>query len=205
ENISGIQITREAGVGTAVKIRGTDENRTEINGVSTVGSGAGRGGISFEDLSASIVASVEVTKVPDASTIEGSVGGTINLRTIRPLDLSEPLIAARAQVEHSDFSESYLPRFSGTIGNRWSTGAGEFGVVLSGSYARQDVTAFRPRVDRDAVVLPTDTTASAEDFPFLRTQFFDQDLNNYEYETLNLVGSLEWSPSPELKFYFDGI
>ena len=205
ENISGIQITREAGVGTAVQIRGTDENRTEINGVSTVGSGAGRGGISFEDLSASIVASVEVTKVPDASTIEGSVGGTINLRTIRPLDLSEPLIAARAQVEHSDFSESYLPRFSGTIGNRWSTGAGEFGVVLSGSYARQDVTAFRPRVDRDAVVLPTDATASAEDFPFLRTQFFDQDLNNYEYETLNLVGSLEWSPSPELKFYFDGI
>ena len=36
ENITGIQITREAGVGTAVQIRGTDENRTEINGVSTV-------------------------------------------------------------------------------------------------------------------------------------------------------------------------
>lgn len=205
ENISGIQITREAGVGTAVQIRGTDENRVEINGVSTVGSGAGRGGISFEDLSASIVASVEVTKVPDASTIEGSVGGTINLRTIRPLDLTEPLVAARAQVEHSDFSETYLPRFSGTVGNNWSTGAGEFGVVLSGSYARQDVTAFRPRVDRDAVVLPTDAVASAESFPFLRIQFFDQDLNNYEYETLNLVGSLEWSPTPGLKFYFDGI
>ncbi|HJS11437.1 TonB-dependent receptor plug domain-containing protein, partial [Sphingopyxis sp.] len=99
ENVTGVQITRQAGVGNAVQIRGTDANRTEINGVSTVGSGAGRSGISFEDLPAALIASVEVTKVPTAQTIEGSVGGTINLRTIRPLDLKEPLIAARAQME----------------------------------------------------------------------------------------------------------
>lgn len=80
ENITGIQITREAGVGTGVQIRGTDANRTEINGVSTVGSGTGRSGIDFEDVSASIIAGLEVTKSPDAKTIEGSVGGTINLK-----------------------------------------------------------------------------------------------------------------------------
>ena len=74
ENITGIQITREAGVGTGVQIRGTDANRTEINGVSTVGSGAGRSGIDFEDVSAAIIAGLEVTKSPDAKTIEGSVG-----------------------------------------------------------------------------------------------------------------------------------
>src|SRR3546814_7343782 len=60
-----------AGVGNAVQIRGTDANRTEINGVSTIGSGAGRSGISFEDLPAALIASVEVTKVPTAQTIEG--------------------------------------------------------------------------------------------------------------------------------------
>lgn len=49
ENVTGVQITRTAGVGTAVQIRGTDANRTEINGVSTVSSGADRSGISFED------------------------------------------------------------------------------------------------------------------------------------------------------------
>ncbi|MGH8179205.1 MAG: TonB-dependent receptor plug domain-containing protein, partial [Steroidobacter sp.] len=35
ENVTGIQITREAGIGRGVQIRGTDANRTEINGVST--------------------------------------------------------------------------------------------------------------------------------------------------------------------------
>ncbi len=202
ENITGVQITRQAGVGNAVQIRGTDANRTEINGVSTVGSGAGRSGISFEDLPAALIASVEVTKVPTAQTIEGSVGGTINLRTIRPLDLNEPLIAARAQMENSDLAKSTLPRLSATLGNRWDTGIGEIGIVVSGSYARQDVAAFKPRVDRDAVVLPG-SGPSAEAFPFLRIQFFQQGLENYEYETYNGTAALEWKPNDDLKFYFD--
>ena len=202
ENVTGVQITRQAGVGNAVQIRGTDANRTEINGVSTVGSGAGRSGISFEDLPAALIASVEVTKVPTAQTIEGSVGGTINLRTIRPLDLRDPLIAARAQVENSDLSKSTLPRLSATLGNNWETGIGEIGIVVSGSYARQDVASFRPRVDRDAVVLPG-SGPSAEAFPFLRIQFLQQGLENYEYETYNGTAALEWKPNDDLKFYFD--
>lgn len=202
ENVTGIQITRSAGVGTAVQIRGTDANRTEINGVSTVSSGASRSGISFEDLPAALIASVEVTKVPEARTIEGSVGGTINLRTIRPLSLSKPLVAGRFQMENSDLSKTTLPRVSATIGNAWETGIGEVGIVLSGSYARQDVASFRPRVDRDAVVMPG-SGPSAEAFPFLRIQFLQQGLENYEYETYNGTAALEWKPNDNLKFYFD--
>lgn len=203
ENVTGIQITREAGVGRGVQIRGTDANRVEINGVSTVGSGSGRSGISFDDLAASMISSVQVIKVPEAKTIEGSVGGTINLRTIRPLDLSEPLFAFRAQAERSDLSKTTTPRYSGTIGKRWDTDLGQFGLVGSFSYAEQDVVAFRPRVDRDAVVTPTSGRASAEAFPFLRIQFFNQDLDNFEYETKNFSGSAEWKPTDNLKFYFD--
>lgn len=209
ENITGVQITRSAGVGTAVQIRGTDENRTQINGVSTVGSGSGRGGISFEDVSASIISAVEVIKAPEAKTIEGSVGGTINLRTLRPLELTDSLIAVRVQGENSDLStdSTFLPRLSGTVGNNWfSEEMGEFGVVFSGSYTRQDVTAFRPRVDRDGVVLTTNTgLESREDFDFLRIQFFNQDYDNFEYETLNYVASFEWKPNENLRFFFDTI
>lgn len=202
ENVTGIQITRTAGVGTAVQIRGTDANLTQINGVSTVSSGADRSGISFEDLPAALISSVEVTKVPTASMIEGSVGGTINLRTIRPLSLNEPLIAARVQAERSDLARTTLPRLSATLGNSWETGIGEIGIVLSGSYAEQDVVAFTPRVDRDALVLPG-SGPSARAFPFLRIQFFDQELINNEYETKNGTVALEWKPTDAVKLYFD--
>lgn len=203
ENVTGVQITRSAGIGTGVQIRGTNANRVEINGVSTVSSGNDRSGISFEDLPAAIIAAVEVTKVSEAKTIEGSVGGTINLRTIRPLDLRAPLISFRAQGEHSDLSSKITPRFSGTIGNSWDTSVGEIGIVLSGSYAELDVTSFAPRVDRDRVLLPNSGLASAEAFPFLRIQFLDQQITNQKYETINFNGSFEWKPRDNVRFYLD--
>lgn len=210
ENITGIQITREAGVGTGVQIRGTNANRTEINGVSTVGSGDGRSGIDFEDVAASLIAGVEVAKTSEAKTIEGSVGGTINLRTIRPLALTEALGSIRVQGEQSDLSaeDDITPRLSGAWGNNWAAGAGEFGVVFSASYAESDVSAFRPRADRDnlsSITSNVNSTAGFDNVPFdfLPIQFLNQDYDNFEYETKNLAGSLEWAPNDELTFLFD--
>lgn len=206
ENVTGVQITRTAGVGTGVQIRGTNANRTEINGVSTVGSGSGRGGISFEDVSASMIAAVEVTKAPEAKTIEGSVGGTINLRTIRPLELPGRLASIRIQGEDSSLTtDGITPRLSGTYGDNWSNEMGDFGAVISASYSEQDVTAFRPRADRDNLITSTSGAASAQSFDFLPIQFLNQDYDNFEYETLNLAGSLEWAPNDNVTFFLDGV
>ncbi|AFS36373.1 TonB-dependent receptor [Alteromonas macleodii ATCC 27126] len=190
-----------------MQIRGTDANRTEINGVSTVGSGAGRSGIDFEDVSAAIIAGLEVTKSPDAKTIEGSVGGTINLKTIRPLQLNEQLAAFRVQGENSSLTtdSNFQPRISGTFGDNWDTDHGTIGIVISGSYAEQDVTAFRPRADRDNIITSDSGVASAQSFDFLPIQFFVQDYDNFEYETKNLVGTIEWAPNDNTKFFFDAI
>ena len=202
EGITGVQITRTAGVGTGVQIRGTNANRIEINGVSTVGSGSGRSGIDFEDVNSSIISAVVVTKSPDAKTIEGSVGGTINLKTIRPLDLKETLGTIRLQGEESSLSdEGTQPRLSGAFGKNWSTDAGEFGVVISGSYTEQESVSFRPRADRDTLAAPP----GSDPAEFLGIQFFVQEQENYAYETTNLATTLEWAPSDALKFHFDAI
>ncbi|WP_206169954.1 TonB-dependent receptor [Sphingorhabdus sp. YGSMI21] len=208
ENITGVQITREAGIGTGVQIRGSNDNRIEINGVGTVGSGSGRSGINFEDINAAIISSLEVIKAPTAMTTEGSVGGTINLRTIRPLDLRDTLIAFRAQGEYSEQSESVQPRISGSFGKNWDTGAGRIGIVLSGSYAKQDASSSRPRVDRDTLI-PQGTSVTAAgapgpDFDYLGIQFLNQEFEIFNYETYNVAGSLEWAPSDSLKLYVDG-
>ncbi len=206
ENVTGVQITRTAGVGTGVQIRGTNANRTEINGVSTVGSGSGRSGISFEDVPAAMIAAVEVTKSSEAKTIEGSVGGTINLRTIRPLDLNDRVASIRIQGEDSSLTtDGITPRVSGTYGDNWSTSVGDFGAVISLSYAEQDATAFRPRVDRDNFVASDGGTVNAQEFDFLPIQFLIQDYDNYESQTTNFAGAFEFAPNDNLKFYLDTI
>ena len=87
ENIPGVQIGRSAGIGASVSIRGSEDNRVEINGRGTTPSGDSRGGMSFADLPAALVRSLNVVKVPTADMIEGSVGGTINVKTSRGLQL----------------------------------------------------------------------------------------------------------------------
>ncbi len=202
ESITGIQITRTAGVGTGVQIRGTSANRIEFNGVSTVGSGAGRSGIDFEDVNASIISSVEVTKSPEAKTIEGSVGGTINLRTIRPLDLDGTLANIRVQGEESSLStEGISPRLSGAFGRIWETGAGRIGLVVSGSYTEQESVSFRPRADRDTLASPPGSNPAE----FLGIQFLVQEQENFDYETTNFASSLEWEPNNDFKFSLDYI
>ena len=203
ENITGIQITRTAGVGTGVQIRGVNENRVEINGVATVGSGSGRSGIDFEDVNAAIISAVEVIKQPEAKTIEGSVGGTINLRTIRPLELNETLGVIRLQGEDSSLSsEDIQPRISGAYGDNWSTDAGDFGFVISGSYTEQESVSFRPRTDRDNRTTPLVASPVSE---YLGIQFLVQEQENYDYETTNIATTFEWAPNDSLKFNFDAI
>ncbi len=203
ENVTGVLITRTAGVGTNVQIRGTDANRILFNGVSTVNSGSGRAGINFEDVNPAIISAVEVIKVPEASTIEGSVGGTINLKTIRPLELNETLGAIRLQYEDSSLStESMTPRLSGAFGDNWTTDAGEFGFVVSGSYTEQESVSFRPRTDRDNRVTPAGATNPDE---WLAIQFLVQEQENFDYETVNLSSAFEFAPNDNLKFTFDAI
>ncbi len=234
ENVTGIQITRTAGVGTGVQIRGSNSNRVEINGASTVGSGAGRSGMNFEDLSAAIIAGVEITKAPQAKTTEGSIGGTVNLRTIRPLELSDTLGNIRVQGEDSSLTtDGVQPRLSGAYGDNWKLDNGsKIGFVISGSYTKQEATSFRPRLDRDGSLVENinadvirynkdpdpitgEKTVNTEDqvskrpvaqsYDFLGIQFLNQELENFEYETTNLATTFEFAPNDDMKFFFDAV
>ena len=199
ENITGVQITRTAGIGTGVQIRGTNANKVLINGADTASAGGGRSGINFEDINASIIAGVEVTKASEAKTIEGSVGGTVNLVTIRPLQLDDTLVSARLQYEDSSLSQaSAKPRFSGAYGDNWKVGGGELGFVVSGSYTEQAALSFRPRTDRDNL---SSVDGGPQDF--LGIQFLLQEQEADIYETTNIASTLEWAPSENLKFFLD--
>jgi len=208
ENITGIQITREEGVGTGVQIRGSGQNLIQFNGVTTVGSGTGRGGVNFTDINPAIIAGLEVIKAPEARHIEGAVGGTINLRTIRPLDLDDALASVRVQGEDSSLTDGIEPRVSAALGNKWENARGqEVGFVVSGSYTQSENTAFRPRLDRDnltdCTVVPVSTACPDGASGFLGVQFLNQVQRTQDFETFNIAGSLEAKPTDNLKLFGD--
>ena len=80
ENIPGVQIDRSGGIGSSVSVRGSSQNRVEINGRSTTPSKDARGGISFSDLPSTLVRSLNVVKVPTADMVEGSLEELLMLK-----------------------------------------------------------------------------------------------------------------------------
>lgn len=147
QRISGIQIARSYGEGSTIAIRGLTQVRTELNGRDIFTANDGRG-LSFEDVSAELLAGINVYKNPSADMIEGGLGGTVDLRTRLPFDYDGMKIAGSAQYNYYDLADKGETAFSGLFSDRWQTGIGEIGLLVNlsqqdGSF-RQDTISIEP-------------------------------------------------------------
>ena len=134
QRVTGIQMTRDAnGEGSTVQIRGISDNNVEINGQTTAGTGADRS-VNFADIPSELFSGIEVLKAPTADRIEGSLGGTINLKTRRPLNIKEDQFATvTAKAKYSELSGETTPDFNVFLGKNWrDTAMGDFGVIING-------------------------------------------------------------------------
>lgn len=161
QRITGVSINTDFGVGDSVSIRGLSENRVELNGRSTMGDD--RDGVSLQDFPSSFLRTVEVIKSPTADMIEGALGGTIRMNTIRPIELRKLTIAGSFDVEYADKTQHKAPIGNLAIGNVWEFNSGaKFGVMGSLSYQdrsiRQDEYQDRVRLyDEDVNGLTANT------------------------------------------------
>ncbi len=138
QRITGVSINTDFGVGDSVSIRGLSQNRVELNGRSTIGDS--RGGVSLQDFPSSFLKTVEVVKTPTADMIEGALGGTISMETVRPLELEKLTAAMSLDAEYADKTENVAPIFSGSIGNNWDFGsAGTFGAIAMLAYQDREI------------------------------------------------------------------
>ena len=120
--------------GSGVMIRGLTFVRGELNGRDVFTANGGRG-ISFEEVSAELMAGVDVYKNPSAEIIEGGLGGTINLRTRMPFDEPGRKIAGSVDYNYGDKAKDARPSASFLFSDRWQTGAGEMGFLANVSYS----------------------------------------------------------------------
>lgn len=138
--IPGVTVDRAFGQGEKVSILGTDPalNRTLLNG-QTVASAdwflldqPGRT-FNYALLAPQIVGKVEVFKSPEARIDEGSIGGTVNVSTRRPLDLGEHTLSGAITYLYNDRSKEGDPQLSGMAG--WRNADATFGVLVSAQRA----------------------------------------------------------------------
>ena len=156
QRISGVQVTnRGGGQVSTVAIRGLQDIATTLNG-RTIFTASGRE-VSMQDVPANLLSRAEVYKTRSASQVEGGIAGLIDIQTQRPFDFDGSKVALSGRAIYQEQSEEIDPNISALFSNRWDSGAGEFGALLSLSYTEtnyrdQSVTAGAalPYVTADA-------------------------------------------------------
>lgn len=121
---------RLASEGGGIFIRGLSWVRSETNGRDIFSANNGRD-LSYEDVSADLLAGVDVYKNPSAELIEGGIGGIVNLRTRLPFDSDKRQLAFSADYNYADLLEEGFVSGNALYSDRWDTAAGEFGALFS--------------------------------------------------------------------------
>jgi len=142
QRIPGVAIDRDGGEGRTITVRGLgpDFTRVRMNGMEALATtggkdssgGTNRGrGFDFSVFAAELFQSVSVSKSPEASMEEGSLGATIDLQAPHPFDYKGFTMAASLQEGYNDLSKKSSPRGSFLISNRWADG--KLGFLFSAS------------------------------------------------------------------------
>ena len=140
QRIPGVVITRDAGEGRNISVRGLgpDFTRVRINGMealTTVGAsdqsgGSNRGrGFDFNVFASDLFSQLIVRKTASAEVEEGSLGATVDLRTSRPFDYDGFTFVANTQASYGDMVDKTDPRMAALISNTWADG--KFGALMS--------------------------------------------------------------------------
>jgi TonB-dependent receptor len=135
-NSSPNDLSRMGTIGNSVYVRGLSWVKTLVNGRDEFTAEAGRS-LSFADVSADLMAGVDVYKSPTAKMIEGGVGGTVDLRTRKPFDQDGLTIAVSGDYTYGDMLDAARPSANALISDRWNTAIGEIGVLASVDWQEQ--------------------------------------------------------------------
>ncbi|AWH47712.1 TonB-dependent receptor [Stenotrophomonas sp. SAU14A_NAIMI4_5] len=220
QRIPGVVITREAGEGRNISVRGLgpDFTRVRINGMealTTVGAGDQSGGTNrgrgfdFNVFASDLFSQLIVRKTASADIEEGSLGATVDLRTARPFDYDGFTFAASGQASYNGMAEKADPRLSALISNTFADGT--FGALLSVAYSERQALEEGSNTGRWANGPSNGNFSAASPFTAARAaDVFHPRFPRYvqmehEQKRLGVTGSLQWKPSDATEISLDAL
>jgi len=225
QRLPGVAITREAGEGRQVTLRGLgpEFTRVRINGMEVLSTNAGidsHGGINrtrgfdFNVFPSDVFQRIAVNRNTDAVEGEGGLAGTVDLRTPRPFDQPGRRLSLAAGGLYQDNSGRVSPRVAALVSDTWLEG--RLGGLLSVAYSQQQTVEFghstvrwasggwdlanvAATVDPALVARLNGGGADALFYP----RFNRYDVYQYQRRRLGVVGSLQYQLSDATQVHLD--
>ncbi|GAC21183.1 TonB-dependent receptor [Paraglaciecola arctica] len=211
QRISGVTVSRTYGEVDGVNIRGTapEHSLLLLNGqnVATVGwfdNDPFTRSFNFEMVSAEQVAGMDVYKSTEAQINEGAMGGTINLKTRKPLEMDAFTVFGSVEASHNTNSDGWEPNVSGLVS--WKDENEKFGILVAHSVeknnvARETQSTFGGAISWDGVNKPA-VPDSDGNFPVTPLGFASILFEEQRERTSSQV-SLQFQATDQLLFSAD--
>ncbi|MCC5827223.1 TonB-dependent receptor [Alkalimonas sp.] len=207
--ISGVQVERSDGESDRVSIRGTAPhlNLTLLNGQNVASATASTSiltpsrGFNYSLLPSEVIQTLEVHKSAQAKIDEGSLGGTVIVRTRKPLEMERNFLAVSARMAYQDTSNKTSPLLSGFYS--WKDENEDFGFNFSAVYKENNIqrdskfTRGLSRVVRDDMTYfaPAEARASryesAQDLTTLTAAFQFAPTDSWSFIFNNLYSKVD--------------
>ena len=196
--LPGVTSQRVSGRSNSISIRGfaPDFSTTLLNGREQTSTGDNRA-VEYDQYPSEVVNQVLIYKTADAGLIGQGLSGTVDLRTIRPIEYGKRVVSIGARGTFADIG-------------KLNAGSKEFGYRVSGTYVDQ---------------FANETIGVALSAAYLNEPYQIQEFNAWGYNNvaqgaviggsksyvtsttlkrLGLQGTLEWKPTPEFTSTIDG-
>jgi TonB-dependent receptor len=230
QRVPGVQITREAGEGRRISLRGLgpDFSRVQLNGMEVLGNvdsaQDSRGqrsrdrAFDFNIFASELFSKVEVEKTFQAAQKEGGMAGTIGLFTARPFDYAPGFTGVVSfKGGTNDYTLDFQSRTVALFSQNWDN---KFGVTFSAAYGRRNTTEQghntynynQPSASDQAALVASGVDIShltaAQQAKFLSGDLLFADGNRIsswdaKQERLGLTGAVQWRPADNLLLTLD--
>ena len=200
QRITGVTINRVLGEGQQVSVRGLapEFTRITINGQTVTSGNSGRE-VDFDVFASELFSNVSLTKTPSAAITEGGLAATIDLRTARPFDFKEPVLAISGQGSINEMRDEFDPRVSAIASNTFMDGA--LGVLASLSYSE---SSLRQDNVEGLRFLLGDLDDGANQYTDVEIPFIPRYLLEFlDRERLGITGAVQFEPSDSVDLNFD--
>ncbi|MGZ9899549.1 TonB-dependent receptor [Shewanella gaetbuli] len=214
QRLTGVSISRTNGEGDGVTIRGFGPrfNNVRLNG-RTLAAADGDRGFDFQVLPSEVIRGADVYKSTQAYLPDGSLGGYINLQTMRPLSSRGFNATVAGGARYEDQSKETTPRFSGLVSNTFADDT--VGVMFALGYEESETRIDRYQGIRwgesssvsnlQGNVKYTDGSIAPKDVAILhprRVRFLSEQERR---ERLALAGSIQFVPNDSVEIIFDAL
>jgi len=201
QRIPGVQMQNINGRGSTISIRGLAPNfsSTTVNGQDFATPGY-TNGFRYDLIQPELAQGIEVVKSPSADMDSGFLAGSVNIKTVRPLDLKDPTLVVSTKGQWSPFADngatpkgavSYADQFYG----------GKLGIYLGAAYQELNDRADYAFMDKwnysGAFGNPGDDLLSPNRIRFRRI--------DRESKRTQLAGTVEAKPTSDIDIALTGL